>query len=400
MTSQSQLHVYEVLHVHWSGALARACAIVRIALAAIVMSCPAFSAADTLFLMRDGDAPYLRYLSSVVNRYDRASVIYTLGEIELVGPKASRRVAFDDSVLVAREGMLNANMQGVQRDLLPYARSHVFVLDASETTITFFRSLSMSNVDTLLQRTSAWRCPDRTEYAIRLVRAQDDSVLAVVDSVGIDSTLTASNALKTYGTHVDRWCREYTVAAQHRGIPVYLQLVPKRWGPTPNGVALASVQKTFSESVYYSCGQSTPDSARWVALRSRLLDRFLAFAAASWASNCAVPPPPPVLLTAGFTEEYNRRYFDIVTHQNAEVLVRKECPNAKSSAPNQPTSPRLHGIKMVMGRLDVCIATSSGSQVEVDVTEVTTGRPCLRTVLTTTGGTQCFSFPVGFTSGR
>jgi hypothetical protein len=294
---------------------------------------------DTLFAYRDTDAAYLRYLASV-NSFDDASVMYTVGELELVGPSGIRRVVFDDSALAASEGVTDPNTQGIQSLLLPFARSRTFTLASNETTIRFFRSLSMTNVDTLLRRTASWRSSDRTEYVLRLVRASDDSVLAIVDSVGFDSTLTMSDTVSAYGPNVSVWCRAHSVDAVHRGVPVYLQLVPKRWGPTPHALTLVSVQRPFSESVYYDCGMSAPDSARWSALRARLLERFMQYAAAMWSSECKVPVPPAITLPPGFMETYADLYYDVVVHENNNILVLKDCDRAKRPPQPAPSGPR------------------------------------------------------------
>lgn len=371
--------------------------------ALVVVACILMSvsgkAGDTLFNYRESDAIYLRYLTSV-NSFDSASVVYSLGELQLTGSSSSRRIPFDDSILIATEGRLNPNVQGIQTSLLPYARSKTFTIASTEDSLRYYRCLTIANIDTLLRRTSSWRCQDRTEYVLQLVRSSNDSVLATIDSVGLDSTMSISDTLKAFGTSVGAWCRSYNVNTSDKGFSVYLQLVPKRWGATPDGLTLISTQRPFSESVFYNCGSSTPDSARWVALRSKLCEKFLEFAAASWDSECAVPIPPDILLPKSFMETYTDLYYEADTNEVGAILVvPKQCSNSKAVIRRNSSPTQLHNVVLSSNELGFCLSTPNQTSVEVEVFEVSSGRSCFRANVILNNEQRCFTFPSELVNG-
>jgi len=98
---------------------------------------------------------------------------------------------------------------------------------------------------------------DVTEFVVQIVDASSNSVLATIDSVGVDTT----NANDTsnppyYGTSVATWCRSASLPQGVLGQTVYVRVVPKRYGSTPYGLTASRIGSRMSRSLLYGCSET------------------------------------------------------------------------------------------------------------------------------------------------
>jgi len=362
-------------------------------------------APDTLFLYKNENVPFLRYLQCT-NTLSGATVVYRLGELGLKNSTASRRISFADSAILSQEFVQNGSGAGVQSSLLPFLKSNSFTIGSTEDTLLFYREISVAAMDTLGNTTSNWRLDDKSEFVLRLIRKSNDSVLAIIDSVGLDSTATVSDTVSAYGVNVDVWCLKKYIPSPHRGIEVYLQLVPKRWGSTPYGMVATSSLLEFSQSAYRNCGYTVQDSAGAKHFRDRRWSEIMSYLNTVWESDCYLPSFPENGITSSQWDEFNSTFFDVDSiFSNGDVRYHvKECNQYKTSSPSSKRTKNFLGQVTLSGSLTAsevsfCINSMVAERAEIDMIEVGTGRVLLSISNDLLIGANCNSYRIPVASG-
>lgn len=205
------------------------------------------------------DYDYLQHYS-VINAFDSALINYVFGEVQ-VGNQTQRRRILPDTVLKLDSVLYNGNSTGNQTTLAAALRTHPFVIDSLDSLVCFHRELRarMINAESG-EYTVLWRFNDRSEFVVQLCRQSDNVVLAILDSVGVDSSssLTA-NAAVPYGTHFEQWSRVSVLPPGLASTQVYLRVVPRLLGNGPFGMTAFRVHSRMSRSLLY--GQSASNQA-------------------------------------------------------------------------------------------------------------------------------------------
>lgn len=204
---------------------------------------PAFSQ-DLFFNYRVEDRPFLNYYS-IWNQFDSSAVMYWFGEVhsihENVRQNAVLSLAFPGRVNIQDEGV-----EGVSSKLQGMARTENFTIPGAGEIRWFGQLLSFRTPcnpsvsgDEHNKPGPGWGVTDWTEFVIQLVDAESDVVLAVLDSVGVRPTAPDGPRVDTrYGNHPEQVKRSAPVPAGYTGKQVYVRVSPRRYGPTPYGLAI------------------------------------------------------------------------------------------------------------------------------------------------------------------
>ncbi|MFW6222400.1 MAG: hypothetical protein ACOC3T_02185 [Bacteroidota bacterium] len=219
----------------------------------------------TRYAVSPEDQKYLTYLH-YNNTFDSASTTYKIGEIRTISGNDTayhniHYYYFDYQMLVGIPD------QGV--DTLLQQFGHTEDLTYSDgAKLKFYRLL---NCDQLcgeefdpegddIGGTGDWRADywrvgrgtvlDRTEWVLQMVDAQTDSVLAVLDSVGVAPNPNSALAQR-YGTDPDYANHEADLPEQYENRRIYLRISPRRYGPTPYGMDMNFITIPASLSTYY-----------------------------------------------------------------------------------------------------------------------------------------------------
>lgn len=215
---------------------------------------------------------YLWYFS-IMNTFDTCLVEYIMGEVALRSPSRSQlvylRVRQDE-----RRGQCihGRDEQGIDSVLQARCTSYPFVIPDSAR-ISFFRVLQGAvlcgkgrgeprlPLDSVLQPVphntveKSWTLypyciHDRSEFVIQLVRAEDDSVLLTLDSIGVEPN-PDHPVPRRYGTAPDTRTRDVALPEAVWNLTAYLRVSPRRYGDTPYGMELRKNSSGILLSLLY-----------------------------------------------------------------------------------------------------------------------------------------------------
>ncbi len=198
------------------------------------------------FVITAEDAEYLHYLD-YQNRFSYSAVEYRFGEVRVTSPTLSLRVNIApwNTTQLTIQGIAD---QGDNTNLLEFSRTDIFTLpDDEPVTIDFYRRIGLW-APTLAfppepgdppgtPGTTPWDVLDKSEWELRLLKASDGSLIKTLDLVGVDAH-DDHYADAYYGTNPDRVKHSLAIPAAYAGSEVYIQVIPRRWGPSPYGLSL------------------------------------------------------------------------------------------------------------------------------------------------------------------
>lgn len=234
-----------------------------------------------IFPIKPEDQNYLRYLY-FRNQFDSAEITCFFGEYRLINGGNTTRINIINAM--PHNAVLEGDSaQGENSNLLPYSRTENFTMPPSGTSqLSFYRNMTLYNIPCgsggggagggevgeggVDGNGSHWligqgKIHDKTEFVTKLIRASDNAVLAVLDSVGVN-TNPSSDTVFVYGTSPVKTKQTRILPTGYGGTSVYLQLSPRRYGSTPFGIDLkhyCDVPWNFS-SVIDSMGHGSQDS--------------------------------------------------------------------------------------------------------------------------------------------
>lgn len=203
----------------------------------------------TLFSFHPENAQFLQYFL-VWNRFDSAMVLYRLGEVQISSGGISQRVLLDPMISPPTT-LGGANNQGEDLSLRASAHTNHFILPASGE-ISYFQELAVGKLpcDPDTSHHQKGNEPgsdvrlyllDKSEFVLQLVRASDDSVITVLDSVGVNAQPSqVSNTF--YGNPLLPGLRKRNIPSGYAGQEAYIRISPRRYGPTPYGMELQKIQ--------------------------------------------------------------------------------------------------------------------------------------------------------------
>lgn len=237
------------------------------------------------FYYRDENKPLLHYYR-FQNVFDSSRTTYVFGEAAMIHGGSTLRIAPDTGVAPG-QNIAGLNSTGEDTFLRSYARTQDFTL-AGGATLSWFGEISSfrSPCDPDIVHpaegegpnvpTQAWGMFDRTEFVTELVRTDNDTRLAVLDSVGAAPPQMGVLTDTRYGTHPQSVLKQYIVPAAFDGIQVYLRVSPRRYGPTPFGMTLCTIKNWVNFSARYdSTGTFLISGQEYLNLSNRFFAELL-----------------------------------------------------------------------------------------------------------------------------
>lgn len=234
-----------------------------LALVFAICSVPAFSQ-PVIFDYRAEDRDFLNYYY-IWNQFDSSVVMYEFGEVTFVN--TSRHNIPLSKIVKDGQQIQGVGTQGVSTDLELIARTEDFNVP-SEGEIQWFGRLqsfrtpcgrlSGGHKDEPNRPSQSWGIVDRTEFVVQLVDAQSGTVIATLDSVGVQPTGAGTSTVDTrYGTNVERVKRSFAIPASYTGTKVYVRISPRRYGPTPFGLTISRYRSWINLSAEYDSTGTT-----------------------------------------------------------------------------------------------------------------------------------------------
>ncbi len=213
---------------------------------------------------------YYEYLNS----FDSCSVKCSYGEFALVAPDTTVLIYLRIRYRDIRGGVITCllpgtNAQGRDTVLERLSRSQPFDIPAGSV-IRFYRALSVSWPcrDTLVHPPPRYPAPepvnlheyglgftppdcilDTTEFVVTLVRESDGTVLLTLDSIGM-MPHGGRRVPPRYGTEPDLYVRTIQLPPSLAGERAYIQISPRRYGPTPFGMVMRARRWCMAESLH------------------------------------------------------------------------------------------------------------------------------------------------------
>jgi len=243
-----------------------------------------------VFQIKPENIDFLRYFF-ISNLYDSAKVIYKFGEVKLISGDNTNFINLVHSLdTVEGKSRFGTSEQGISYDLQSLARTENFVIpNTGFPKITFFRGINESGQPGKPDRyfygygKGEWDIADRTEFVLQLVNANDDVVMAVLDSV-VSMPNSDPQADSLFGTNPYIVFHEWAIPPLYWDSTVYLRVSPRRYGPTPLGLIMSeqSLWANYGSLVDLSGAnlgmenQNMLDSLCWLELTSYLDSVILA----------------------------------------------------------------------------------------------------------------------------
>jgi|GEM_PF-7073795 len=291
---------------------------------------------DTTFAVTHNDQVFLRYYA-VTDDFDSCSVIYRFGEIRQRTDGVFNRVYLD--TLVKTDSMIvnDSYVTGVQSNLVPLLRSQKFYMSLTTDSITFYRTLQVStfSVETG-NNTALWKVEDSCDFTVQLVRASDDAVLKSWDSVGIAKSTTFDSTPPSYYWMTQTTTNPtYFIPYNVRVCSAYVRIVPRRFGPTPFGLAAHGFRQKYSLGPQdgYAVGSMSPEFM--ASAEDKLFEKVIAFYDTYFDANCTLPDDDHDFSTEHL-DSIIRRYYEprlgVVETDTFSLFVTKECEAEKRGA--------------------------------------------------------------------
>lgn len=309
------------------------------------------AAIDTLLHIDDATLRQLRY-HTVENGFDSAVAVLQLGEIRIRSGASISRIALDVRT-PEYEPVMDMSGTPVQSTLLPYLRSERFIMVSDADSLILFRQIGAK-----LPRKkdgsspSTWKFDDRTVFVTVVKDASTHEALWTLDSVGIDA-IVAMDTLIPYigeGTRSARVVR--AIPAHVRNRPVYVQVVPYRYGTSPYGMNYGWLHTPISCSAMYGDGYTLVSPKAMEELLEKQFDRYMAFAEGLYTRYCSVPPFQGLYFRPERVDSIQRRFFEIDTIMGSDTAYRvKPCDevrrqrrlnDASNPSSDMPTVVRCH----------------------------------------------------------
>lgn len=214
--------------------------------------CASAFSQELFFNYRVEDRPFLHYYS-MWNQFDSSAVMFRFGEVHFVNERLRKNLhlslAFPDRINIQDGGI-----EGVSAKLQGMARTENFTIPGAGEIRWFGQLQSFKTPCDLSGKRDepnkpfpSWGIVDRTEFVVQLVDAATNSVLAVLDSVGVSPTTPSGSPVDTrYGEHVEQVKRSATIPASYAGKQVYVRVSPRRYGPTAYGLAITRFDSWFN----------------------------------------------------------------------------------------------------------------------------------------------------------
>ncbi|ROL57909.1 hypothetical protein D9V84_04115 [Bacteroidetes/Chlorobi group bacterium Naka2016] len=236
--------------------------------AVIYSQCVECDTSKFILSIKPEDSNFL-YYGLFQNIFDSCGVSYEIGEFRIVdttGVETRVYLEFDTSIVNDNSpyvyksetnpywGILGCPSQGIDTLLSSVLRTRIFVYPPNSR-IRFYRVLqAYRNCDVVKKDTNISYCDDQfpnfnpfflveknncivdtSEWVLYLVRASDNQIIAVLDSVGFFPNGSCPY-VPVYGTNPLKMNQERVLPNQFANEPVLIKLSVRRYGPSPFGM--------------------------------------------------------------------------------------------------------------------------------------------------------------------
>jgi hypothetical protein len=312
----------------------------RFIMLVLIASTYTLSAQTIIFDHRVEDRDFLQYYY-IWNQFDSSTVMYEFGEVTFLHTAERQNIPLS-RFIKKRQQLQGESTQGISTDLEGLARTEDFTIQG-EGEIHWFGRLQSFRTPCYgvgeghepNKPTPNWGVVDRTEFVVQLVDAGSNTVLATLDSVGVNPTATAPPFVDTrYGNNIEKVTRSYKIPAIYSGKVVYVRISPRRYGPTPYGLAISKYSSWLNLTAEYdSTGTSQIPLSATDSLRDMWFTQLLDYCDSVKAQTGWLPDLQGISFAKRtHLAAYHNRYFipqldnatgDTVWHEK-HVL-----PNAK-----------------------------------------------------------------------
>lgn len=224
----------------------------------LLLLCSSTSFSQTvIFDHRVEDRDFLQYYY-IWNQFDSSTVMYEFGEVTFLDGAVRQNIPLSGLIKKGQQ-LQGSEVQGISTDLEEIARTEKFTIPG-EGEIQWFGRLQ--SFRTPCDGSGAgyepnkpvpnWGIVDRTEFVVQLLDATSNTVLATLDSIGVNPTGTVPPVVDTrYGTHIERVKHSAVIPASYTGKVVYVRISPRRYGPTPYGLTISKYTSWINLSAEY-----------------------------------------------------------------------------------------------------------------------------------------------------
>ncbi|MBS1539007.1 MAG: T9SS type A sorting domain-containing protein [Bacteroidetes bacterium] len=323
-----------------------------------------------VFSIKPNDVNYLRYFY-YRNNFDSALVSYTFGEVRVFSGNLWNRV-YLSSALALNSQVQGEEGQGENTELLQYSRTQNFIMPDSGQ-ISFFRHLAVSpspcgiiveddgnpggNGDGMghLWLVGRNRISDKTEFVLRLIRASDGAVLAVLDSVGVNPNPLSSYA-PYYGTTPNNMKTVRSLPQGYGNTEVYLQVSPRRYGPTPYGIDMKMYSSWLGFSTIFEFDTIQGiglSNLQYKQLHQQYFAGILSYFDSVKAATGHLPSESLGLNlgTDSIAQIFSDRYYDKHIEANGRVYYTEKNSGFSKNASEQSSAPQSKNGIICVGNL-------------------------------------------------
>lgn len=322
----------------------------------LVLSCAQAGLASTekpLFAVSPEAKEWLHYIEIRVP-FRLSTSIYRFGEVKVLHGTDTVKINLKKTI-PADSTFHGDTTRGVQSVLSSKCRTDEFVVPQTGH-VSFWRTLVNATLRDSSGTAIGWDVSDTTQFRVLLRRSSDDSVLAVLDSVGTYARMSLGAGDSRYGVEVLRAQHTRTLPPSATGMHVYIQVVPTWYGFEDQGgtgpncdppnfpheglpMVIRSAPVNFSAAYSDSGSYIVTDSvlADW---SQKKYDAQIAFSDSVFTMSGGCLPDLPLGFdsTAQITRYYQRYGFIADTLGDSTVLHRNphcapENPLAKASYP-------------------------------------------------------------------
>lgn len=267
------------------------------------------------------------------DHFDSVGISCTIGEFRLLLDSITERVIPIQYESIPSEGIKGIPDRGLDTFLLNFTRTDTFTIP-SNATLFFFRLLRRGfpflpiPLDSSLSpphwTDAYWVTPpgwiqDTVIFVTELRRASDNTVLAVLDSVGVYPNRQSWFPVR-FGTEPNRTRHFRSLPSELAGTTAYVQIKAYRYGPTPYGLHLFRSLEWCSLSTMMEYDSSAIAEGRgiWAISEAEMdslshayyatLRAYLDFGLAATGKLPPHIPPFAFVLDSAIRADYEARY--------------------------------------------------------------------------------------------
>lgn len=223
---------------------------------------------DLIYSVRPDDQRFLRYIY-ISNNMGTSYVDYRCGEFILQKSNNTRQRVHLANALKIRQTVRCDSTHGISTNVYPYTRTTAFIVPPDGGSLHYYRTLGLmigsnetdditptwNHEDTLYyaEKQRWWALAagtvlDRMEFVIEIYNANTNIKCGSFDSIGIMPNNTSKYAIPYGNGNSDPFMHSFTLPSHLYGDTIYLQISPRRWGPTPFGMPVTMEQRVCNLS--------------------------------------------------------------------------------------------------------------------------------------------------------